>query len=129
MRNRPGGLIASNVPPSGWTIAWGRARICRSRCSRTVTKRRPMFWRRTPVPLPLEAVTGGTPSPKALKPDASAAAEARRFRVNLDGLALRTAPDANGGVLARLAAGDFVTALDPPPRGAWMPVQWGQGEA
>jgi pilus assembly protein CpaC len=81
------------------------------------------------VPRPLAEAAGVAAAPRALilPPGSAHESAARRYRVRLDGLALRTTPDVNAEVLANLIAGDTVVALPQAPRGAWTAVQFGQG--
>ena len=82
-----------------------------------------------PVPRAIASSTGAPAAPRALMlSPAEPRAEVHRYRVNLDGLALRTLPDVNADVLANLIAGDTVVALSEPPRGAWTAVQFGEGD-
>lgn len=60
---------------------------------------------------------------------AAAAADARKFRIAMDGLALRITPDMNAEIVARLSQGDTVAALNQSPRGGWTAVQLGDGDA
>ncbi len=76
------------------------------------------------------ATAGTTVAPRALilPPGNAQDPTVRRFRVSLDGLALRITPDVNAEVLANLIAGDTVLGLPQAPRGAWTAVQFGEGE-
>ena len=47
----------------------------------------------------------------------------KRYRVNLNRLALRVTPDINAAVIQKLASGSVVEALPRSPRGHWMAVQ------
>lgn len=47
----------------------------------------------------------------------------KRYRVNLNRLALRVTPDINAAVIRKLASGSVVEALPRSPRGHWMAVQ------
>ena len=47
----------------------------------------------------------------------------KRYRVNLNRLALRVTPDINAAVIQKLASGTVVEALPRSPRGQWMAVQ------
>lgn len=53
----------------------------------------------------------------------AAGAAGKRYRVNLDRLALRVTPDINAGVIQKLASGTLVDALSQAPSGQWMAVQ------
>ncbi|MEN6587877.1 MAG: pilus assembly protein N-terminal domain-containing protein [Sulfuricella sp.] len=57
----------------------------------------------------------------ATSPATSAAG--KRYRVNLERLALRVAPDINAAVIQKLASGAVVDALPQAPTGRWMAVQ------
>ena len=47
----------------------------------------------------------------------------KRYRVNLNRLALRVTPDINAAVIQKLSSGSVVEALPRSPRGHWMAVQ------
>lgn len=72
----------------------------------------------------------GTPLQRALSQGANGAgadAAGRSYRVTLNGLALRVAPDMNAAVVLQMREGTPVTALPQPQRGAWTAVQWSDG--
>lgn len=61
----------------------------------------------------------------ATKQTANSAAALRNYRVMLNKLALRVAPDMNAAVVQSLAEGQMVQALAVAPRNYWMAVQIG----
>jgi pilus assembly protein CpaC len=75
---------------------------------------------------PIDA-TADLPGRKTLTLSA-AAIDARRYRVAMDGLALRITPDINAEIVARLISGDTVAALSQPPRGGWTADQLDAGD-
>ena len=66
---------------------------------------------------PAQAVTADPASVEAGAPPA------KRYRVNLDGLALRVTPDINAPIVEHLTGGAVVEALPQPPQGYWLAVQ------
>jgi pilus assembly protein CpaC len=57
------------------------------------------------------------------------ASDSRKYRIAMDGLAIRITPDMNSEIVTRLSQGDTVAALNQPPRGGWTAVQLGEGES
>lgn len=66
---------------------------------------------------PAQALTADPASVEAGAPPA------KRYRVNLDGLALRVTPDINAPIVEHLTGGTVVEALPQPPKGYWLAVQ------
>ena len=80
------------------------------------------------LPRSIASAAGGLASPHALTLVEPALPTLKRYIVTLDGLALRTLPDLNGDVVVNLIAGDTVTAMAQPARGAWTAVRFGDGQ-
>ncbi|MDB5796838.1 MAG: ral secretion pathway protein [Paucimonas sp.] len=78
---------------------------------------------------PAAAAAEPAPAAAALAPATTAALASvpatppQRFRVNLDGLALRVTPDINAALVERLPRNTIVEALPEPPQAYWLPVQ------
>ncbi|AKJ31667.1 pilus assembly protein N-terminal domain-containing protein [Caldimonas brevitalea] len=71
--------------------------------------------------------SGRASAPESLPPAPRDVPAASRYRVTLERLALRVAPDINAHVVVHLSAGDVIGLLPQPPRGHWVAVQLGDG--
>lgn len=58
-------------------------------------------------------------------PKLPASGTGQRYRVTVQGLAMRVTPDVNSPVLQRLSKGEVVEALPQSPQGYWLPVETG----
>ena len=70
------------------------------------------------------AVAPLTEAPSTVVREKNASSDLPRFRVLLDGLALRAAPDVNAQLVVRLNNGSLVDGLPQQVQGYWSPVQF-----